>query len=414
MMRPIRTIRTGRVAFVTTATAAVLCFTPAADGGPVPVSATLTASGQQDAVLSGVVVRDGVPVEGARVDVAAWPDSQVIDGMRIGQPADFHALPQVVTDEQGRFVVSVSPTTLPGKFVEPGGRVQWDVIVDDGASLIDWDFSNRSAPADQRFGASASDGQEGGAAPTAVRFEFGSDPAVVVASVSEANSAAGLARAMVEAREAVSVQPSRIPRRLPGSGAAEPASSSCHWVVADTKHGVSERFAHVYPGAGAPVYITQSVGAEHSIGIATGFAGKWHGGRAGGSVTIDSSASATLRAPGNRTAWDRVNMKKWSDLCGHYQWRAYSVHSLLTGWTKKSEPRFTSCARYPKGAQLVKTHGKNFEFNGGVDVGPVAVDSRAGFSTHTKLVWHVKTPTWLCGSTDQGWASSPEAEADTP
>ena len=67
--------------------------------------------------------------------------------------------------------------------------------------------------------------------------------------------------------------------------------------------------------------------------------------------------------------------------------------------------------------QKAPAHGRNPRAatsagSGGVDLSIIDVSSKASFSNDTELKWHFGGTHHMCGSTNYGWVSSPETEAN--
>ncbi|WP_405088110.1 hypothetical protein [Microbispora sp. NBC_01389] len=178
-------------------------------------------------------------------------------------------------------------------------------------------------------------------------------------------------------------------------------------------YGVQERFMEAHGWSGAKAKVTQSYGVDHQLGV--GFkntGGQWSG---GGSLKVDLLAHAERDGLISVWVYNKINYRDYTRVCtfltrveGPTERRPYSVHSLLTKFTKAKPVIFrdtNKCDTY-SGGTLSKTTGKNATVNGGVDLGVVHVSAQSGWNSSSSVSWTIHKKTRICGNSPLGWAQS--------
>jgi hypothetical protein len=172
--------RSGESPRVLLVAALVLAALPACGGDDPPRTVG------EDAVLSGIVTRDGEPVAGLRVQVTAWPTDEVLETLGDGDPVPTQELGHVTTDRHGWFVFELDPAEVSSDHLGADGLVDLDVVF--GESPWFYGFTAMPNEAgegggtwasahfdDSMFHARASQGK----APMHVIVEIGGDPSLV-------------------------------------------------------------------------------------------------------------------------------------------------------------------------------------------------------------------------------------------
>ena len=190
------------------------------------------------------------------------------------------------------------------------------------------------------------------------------------------------------------------------------------WVEAkDWHYGLYEVFARLIADDYAPASMFQSVGTDHSLGIAVkgGMSPSW---TAGGTVKRAlAGEGADPFFVGSYTVWNRVNYRDFLDLCdGTWYRQPNGTYDILARYLNTGTPNWPYCAHKTQLGTYSKYDGKNATYSGGVDVGPIAVSAQSGWNQETKITWKVVNSrgTLLCGSEPLGWVSAKEAQSKNP
>jgi hypothetical protein len=172
-----------------------------------------------------------------------------------------------------------------------------------------------------------------------------------------------------------------------------------------------EHFGRVYGWSGAQGMVDFNVGSSHTLGIATGKGDNWN---AAGSATISTDAGATVTGLVNVETKNRVNYRDYKNLC----WvtthrRPVSFSALLPSgdFTKTKHVDFATCAAYDGNATVWKSKGRNVTYKAGVALPYLNVAAQSGWATSTKEGFAITKKSWICGSTDDGWAKAPQMSA---
>lgn len=354
------------------------------------------------AVAFGAVVRDGKPVGGATVHALVWPNTDALAALANGAPVPTQELPVAKTDASGRFVVNLASSNVGALYRDAKGRSQVELQVSDGTGRVSWSFT---ATPTMTGWTSVAQQDAGGSAPASVVIDLGAASSVSqlsdTASSALANGATSAKSATTSSSTEATIVVPDVPRP-PGP---------CVYVAGSYLYNRAEPFMHVYPGKNSPATVLQSFGVDHSVGIAVGYSTGWAGGSAGGTATISLEASGSKTLTYNATAFNALNFRDYRNVCGWTNRQAISVYAVLQRIDTAAEPDFRYCASAP-GTLYTKTRGTNVTFRAQVNVGPVSVDAHSGWNSSSSVTWHVNGPTQLCGSSQLGWASASEAEAN--
>lgn len=94
-----------------------------------------------NAVVSGVVTRNGEPVGGLEVIAEVWPNDEVLASLVEGDMVPTMVAATAVTAGDGWFALSVEPASLGADYLGSEGSVDIALVAIDGEQYIDWSFS---------------------------------------------------------------------------------------------------------------------------------------------------------------------------------------------------------------------------------------------------------------------------------
>jgi hypothetical protein len=366
--------------------------------------------------VTGIVALDGAAVANAEVVLYAWPNVATLHGVRAGTRVDPVWAASGRTDASGRF--GLTPAAMPAHCVEADGTVNFVAVVSSGSSTIHWDFGlNVSQPAD----AAAVDvsATTGGARRTIdLRIDVGKD-----SGVDDTGNPAMSWRGQVPS-ELTHAGLMRVPLTTSASVAGPaPDLYGCTWVATDNyQRDVPEMFANVWAWQQAKVDMYENVASAHTVGVAfLSAAGSWS---QSGTVTWTEHHGGGGTASG---LWDnyvgnKVNYREWAFYCGWFtgdqEWRPDLMTSPLDpilGWPHDSHPDWSGhygCSEVAVGSRF-KSGGANTTQAIGVGFPFISLSAQAGWISDVMETWTFTNgqPSWLCGSTNDGWLSAPEAEA---
>jgi hypothetical protein len=388
-------VRAGLMAAVTVIVTGVLPGqnSEAAEGDVIALS---------QAVAFGAVVRDGKPASGATVQALIWPRTEALAALADGAPVPTKPLPPAKTDSSGRFLVNLDGSSLPASYRDAKGRSQVELQVSDGTGRVSWSFT---ATPSMSGWTSVAQQDAGTSAPESVVVDLGAASSVCQLAP---NATEALASGTMSAKSATASSTTDATIVVPD---VPRPPGPCVYVAAGYLYNRAEPFMHVYPGRNSPATVLQSLGVDHSLGIAVGSSTGWVGGSAGGTATISLQASGSKTLTYNATAFNALNFRDYRNVCGWTHRQATSVYAVLQRIDTAAEPDFRYCSNAP-GTTYTKARGTNVTFRAEVNVGPVSVDAHSGWNSSSSVTWHVTGPTQLCGSSTLGWASASEAEAN--
>jgi hypothetical protein len=363
-------------------------------------------------LVSGTVVNGTAPLAGAKITPVVWPNSDVTSALADGADVPVMTLPAVTSTSTGNFMVNLDPSTLSSTYLDSKGRPQIELMIVGNGKYVTWDFTavrSHSGWATTKS-TQASDGGAG-TAETLVA-DLGSKPTITEV---DGDNAISLSSGKMSPADAQAVGDVSYTGSMPASAAGDAA---CVRQARSWLYDRQEPFAHVYPGRTAAEWIVQNFGTDHTLGIAISYnGGAWGGGSAGGSKTISLSASGSVRLTANSTAFNSLNFRQYYETCGTgytLKWEVDSVHGILTRIDAAAEPNFTVCDFYGPGFTVTKYRGTNVTYRSEVNVAVANVNAQSGWNSSTEVYWKTGgTRNGICGSTSLGWASSPEAEANS-
>lgn len=354
--------------------------------------------------VTGQLLRNGKAVSGGDILVTVWPKASVLAAQKIGDPVDTRVIHRGKTATGGKFAIPIEVSSLPAEFVGRDGQVDIEITAADATDQTVWATSvlrsERTALARRQPGwTTAVAVAEGSPQVLDVTLDLGTassgssdQPAPTKATVAPRN------RALLSQPVAQSFSK------------ASPADVCVTYSAGDVKNRL-EHFGRVYGWKGARGVVDFNVGSSHTLGIAAGKEKKWS---AAGSATISTDAGATVKGLIDAETMNRVNYRDYKNLCwSHTRRRPVSFSALLpSGDFKKTKHKnFKTCAAYDGNATVWKTKGRNATYTSGVALPYVNVSAQSGWTTSTKEGFEITKKSWICGSTDDGWAKAPQMSA---
>lgn len=376
--------------------------------------------------------------------VAAWPSKGGLEQLPSGAEVAALHLDSVPLKKDGSFLVTVDSASIPANYRESNGSTTFEVSFrTSGAVVPSWFFS--STPRATHNGGGVSWGNErvstdkadelasNGLARSHVNVKFDSvtEKAEIVEVGNEPESwvsADGLSLLSRDvARESAlgvavfndSVGAAATP---PGNWACGSWSSTSSW-----QYNKPEKMANVVGTLKGKAKVTQTHTSSHTLGVSLKMgSGSWGGGNAGGTSAIttnDTDTSGVIMTGINRNS---VNYRKFTRWCfdpffpgerTDQAWFPVSVHTLNISPLNLSRPNWDSnpnACSIKSGGHFTKTQGSNVTYSGGVSITPVAVNSKASFTSSTSIRWDFTGSAKLCGSTSQGPLASPQAGVFVP
>jgi len=366
-----------------------------------PVLALTGPSGNTSSAgaLTGLVARDGVPVAGASVSLVAWPTNPILATLPAGAAVATLPVATVNSDSTGRF--SIQPTAVPADYRDPEGTTNYELSVADGTRSVLWNlsltFTNGATGGRWTTAGEPSASQGPG---TSLRFDLGVHSGVGIDLPSAMTSQTAPADDVVQTGFTA----------VPAQSVA-PACCVCVWAATNNwYYNRPEKFMAAYAWSGAKVTVTQVNGTDHQLGIGYQVSGgNWS---QSGTMNLDESSGGGAEVAGfiNKYIYNAVNYRDWVNSCGATQRRPASTYAFISSTTSASHPTWSYCTTYTSGT-FWKTSGTNVTYSAGVNIIVLSVSAQSGWNTSTKEAWVVTSATKLCGSTSQGWVSSPQAEA---
>jgi hypothetical protein len=408
-----------------------------ADAAPAQ-SSHAAATVSSTTVLTGHLLRNGQGVAGDII-ATVWPKKSELADEPLGSRVDTQIVYRGSAADDGSFTVSLNPEDLPAKYVTKDGQVDLEVTAADASSQTDFFTSIiRAEMVPAVTGLAARTGwttqtsvQRGSTRAQDIKLDLATqlvdttaDPkseqvhltASERGSISaQDTSGSAVPKLHVEARnERLMDQPlaSFVSGGVTAADVAEPTDVCSTYSVGDVKNR-KEAFARVWAWSGALATVDFNAGSTHTLGVAMGSADQWS---ASGTETIETSAGASVGRVADAVAVNKVNYRDYKNICWAKTHRipvgffAVLPSGEFTYSPHQTYPR-ANCASLAASGTFWKVKGKNVTYSGGVDLPYVNVSAQSGWNQETKVAWQPTANTWLCGSTDNGWASSPQAEA---
>lgn len=370
--------------------------------------ASAAPDGQPSATaVTGRLLHDGKAVAGGDILVTVWPKAAVLAAQKIGSRVETRVIHRGKTAADGGFSVSLDVNGLPPAYVARDGQVDLEITAADATRQTDWATSvlrsERTAVADRRTGwTTAVAVNDGSAQVLDVTLDLGAGRA----GSSDQPGAAPLV--LTPRNQKMLSQP--VSRSFSKSSAREPADVCVTYAAGNVKNRL-EHFGRIYGWKGARGMVDFNVGSSHTLGVASGRGKDWN---AAGTGTISTDAGAQVKGLIDKETMNRVNYRDYKNLCwSHTRRRPVSFSALLPSgdFKKTKDKNFKTCAAYDGNATVWKTKGRNVTYNAGVALPYVNVSAQSGWSTSTKEGFEITRKSWICGSTDDGWAKAPQMSA---
>jgi hypothetical protein len=395
-----------------------------------PAAAEPTSVSSGSTLVSGVVTRDGVVLGNADVIAKVWPNDEFLDRLTDGMSVPVKVIATGTTDDTGNFSLSVDSATLGEDYVSTSDSADIELSVADDSSQVEWNFTadlpkpqdgTSLAWSNPRAEETTSKAKSSGlVAPTHLLVDLGKQPQVVEAGREPANwigpKSKPIGKAGAVKAASVSSRKRTFPSLRTRQGKAVAFAPSCPPVATnDYDTGRREYFVNAYAVAAVPVTVIQKIGTDHTLGIAVDMPGGGINFKGGGTLTKSFSAASEKKYsfPAKRV-FNKVNYRKYREGCGaavKTEWRPQGHHSLGAGADQTDFPNWSTpanCTGYSSGT-YIKAQGSNAIFDTGVDLSVLNVSAQAKFSNETQLKWTFTESGKLCGSTNRGWVSSPQA-----
>jgi hypothetical protein len=262
-----------------------------------------------------------------------------------------------------------------------------------------------------------------------VTFDLGSAPKVTDASLVSTQSVDSVTEAMnVE----TGVSAAAYFRATSAAGQTGP------WICGGYKGQSTyvttpEEFVRVLTSSNGTASVTEDIGSEHTLGVAVQVdKGPW---TASGSIERTTTISGGSALPVNSSYGvyleNQVRYRKFYEKCvadavidgfpayvymykykyEPVSWVALMDSDLTHNVSGRYRPTYTTCQGGATNQEFYKYKGSGVTFAGALSVSGVSLSARASFSSNMSIRWHVNsTPAHMCGSTANGWLTSPEAE----
>lgn len=382
------------------------------------------AASTDDPTTTGLVARSGEPLANAEIVARVWPKKADLDKVPEGGRVNLKTVVVTKTDSGGHFRFRL-PDGLDSRYVGDDGSVDLRVVASDSKNAVMWQYtatrgkSPSVARSGHRVWSTAKSDAGGEARPADLRFDLTpSSPQAYDANDDPAewvtDDGARLTRsAASDARSTV---------LLPSSSVRSSASGAGPLTCGETKGtlytGNPELFAVVSAWSGAKGTVYQSQSVSHTLGLGIqvdGPTGEWtQNGTA--SLTLTQGAGAQLPGVADASVGNQVNYRLWygtGDCFKISETRPESTYAFLSIAEYHAHVSYTaSCSTAFHGGTYWKDSGKNVTFGAGIDVGWMSLSAQSGWTGDTKIEWVITQDSKLCGSTSQGWASSPEMSSD--
>ena len=369
--------------------------------------------------ISGTVTRDGAAVSGGTVLIRVLPNHATMHAAASGTALSLLTVATATTDSLGRF--GVTPTAIPAGSLDPDGTANFVASVSDGASTLNWSFGLKASPQSTTATTASANVVGAPSAPRraiGLRIDVGKNSGVDETDNPAANWQ-GQSAGRLTSAGLISVPTTKS--QTISAGVAAPAGVCGPWLYAtSTTKKVNEGFANAWSWTGAKVNFEESSTSSHTLGVAAQDSG------GGWSVNGSYTWTETTSSGGTKAAlWDnylenQVNYREYYyPVCvggTNYVWYPDSVASLLypvLGWSHSVHPNWAShgCGVYGSGDNMWKSSGTNVTMAAGVSFGPISLSAQAGWNSDIKEDFIFTQTSDLCGSSNLGWASAPQAEA---
>jgi hypothetical protein len=371
-----------------------------------PVRSSAAASAPRGLVYGKVAV-DGTPVSGARLTLTAWPNASTLDRLRPGDAVPTLRVAVASTDAAGDYAMTPDLARLdPSTYREGDGAVSLEEQVTTRTATTTYDFSAAPAATTRRTPLLADTRTN----QQQLSFDLGA----------AATATARLTREPRGTTQAISAE--RLSRPVDPAGCGWGCPPPCEYHAGKKHYRANyERFMSLYTAPRAPASVKERTGSEHSVGIGVKVdQGAWS---VGGSVTwtYNRSATAQLTYLHDLDLFNQINYRVfWAkprdcqfDPIGKWkikrQVRPVSWYDMLSWKWPIMRKWWPYCTNQKRRGTYTKEQGSNITYELGVTLPFIDLKAHASFSHDTEIVWHIRRPIYICGSTRDGWIESPQA-----
>jgi hypothetical protein len=408
---------------------------------------------------SGVAMNDSGPIANAEVLVDAWPNDDYVAGLAEGAEVPVWPVGTVTADANGKWQISVQSSDIPSQFKGADGTVHLQGKVSNGTAAMPYSVSEvpviPARPAGWRVtrsnfssgnttvsdandstapdpvdpnepteegpdtGDTYEESDPGTASNASVTRDAESLPPGVVPMTPQLQSAfdqsVSVGRADAEAliaQQQAGDSPATTPENSSSDVAqASPASlsklprDSCFYYAEEWKNNQKEKFGSIYNWSGAKVTWTQTSSSRHTMGIAFRGSTGTSNWKAQGdkSLTKGGSVTATQNGVINKTAYNRVNYRRFLDTCAGEYWKPQSwgaFFSDFSGSVKKTWNK--ACINY-NNFDLRKDKARSYTKSDGVSLaGIIDLSAQSGYDKGTSTLYKIRKPTTVCGTSSSG------------
>lgn len=354
-----------------------------------------------DVALTGTVLSNSKPVEGADVVVVAWPNQTILESLGDDQRVETQVVATSKSDNSGEFSVALDPASLPKELVSETGQVDVDVIVADKEYEAERSLSLLAGSAGWTSAEVVASTTEA-ANPIDLGFDLGTG-AFQSSAISADDLATdpellsdeeGLALSAADAPgfdTTPLTERGRIDTILQERGTASGITpmEECYAVGTSTYQSQrAESFVIAQGVTNARAKVTQGAGTSHSLGVAVNFGGGWKG--SGSTSKTKSSGAGQGNIASARRYYNRVKYRYYTNTCGvsyGYRWRPHSIQELVAGYVLVSRLSYSRCNTYDAGYEYTKNDGRNTTYGTGVDLAQVNVSAQSGYNSDSSISW---------------------------
>lgn len=322
----------------------------------------------------------------AQVQVLVWPNAVALEKLPGGVSVPIRSVP-VHASGSGTFTADLSG--LPSDYVE-GNSVNYELRTL-GARSLQW-FGVK-----QQGIASAEDKLTVDTSAAEVRRSSGPVESVGAFGARTSGAATDPTSHMLTMKQPTAAN------LVAGPDVADACGTS---TTSTYKNNIRELFASAFAWSGAKVVVDFNSGSSHTLGIAAG------GGQSGTS-SISTSSGSTTAPFYDKYPVNKVNYRKYINLCTGEYWRPSSFYAILPSgeFVSASHSNYGYCNKYVNGDTPYKQSVKNITYSTGVSFPGGSVSAQSGWNTATKMKFVVTATSAICGSTSSGWANSPAASS---
>lgn len=366
-------------------------------------------------LVSGLVTENSRPVEGALIVARIWPNTSVLQNLKVGEKAPVKIVDYATTGPEGKFAVSLLPELVDTPYMELDGSISVQIwLVHDGIE-VPWNFSALPPAGKDEFQNWSTEALRQSESKSdellEVNFEIGNEANV---KQSDDPAASWVATDSTLAGEGGSL------RLIDGGVPVALAAGTC-WAAVPVGgtwlYNNRERFMAVYGWTGAKAKISQALSSSSSHTVGIGYklnVGPWS---VSGSATqtISTGSAQTITGITNAFIHNSINYRRWNCSEANDNIAIVGTEIRPAGFYDIfNEPNTIAlhvnhtlgCVNKSAGTSVVKTAGTNQTFSAGVTTPFINLSARSGFNQGTRLEFTVTAPSKVCGNSSQGWLAA--------